>query len=73
MVGLYFLSRGSDRIGAVQKTLEALIIPLMVVGTVLNPQTWLGRLLELAPVRYGLIDVPKTAHTVLHELVARAI
>ncbi len=52
LVALYFLSRGSDRIGAVQKTLEALIIPLMVVGTVLNPQTWLGRLLELAPVRY---------------------
>jgi peptidoglycan/LPS O-acetylase OafA/YrhL len=52
LAGFYFLSRGSDHIEAIQKTVQSLVIPLIVTGTVLNPQTWIGRLLELAPLRF---------------------
>ena len=52
LVAFYFLSRGSDRAEAMQKTVQSLFLPLLVTGTVLNPQTWIGRILELAPLRF---------------------
>ena len=52
LVAFYFLSRGSDRIEAIQKTIQSLVIPLIVTGTVLNPHTWMGRILEVAPMRF---------------------
>ncbi|MGA3240067.1 MAG: acyltransferase [Bryobacteraceae bacterium] len=55
LVGLvcasYLASRGSARVEAVQKTVQSMALPLIVLGTVLNPLGYLGRFLEAPPLR----------------------
>jgi peptidoglycan/LPS O-acetylase OafA/YrhL len=55
LVGLigafYFVTRGSEHLEAVQKTVQSIALPLIVVGTVLNPSGYLGRFLELPLLR----------------------
>lgn len=45
-------SRSQGSLEAAQKSLQALVVPLIVIGTVLNSGSWLGKILELSPLRF---------------------
>jgi peptidoglycan/LPS O-acetylase OafA/YrhL len=45
-------SRSQGSFEAAQKSLQALVVPLIVIGTVLNSGSWLGKILELSPLRF---------------------
>jgi peptidoglycan/LPS O-acetylase OafA/YrhL len=53
LIGLtYFASRSWASADAAHKTLQAMVIPLIVTGTALNSESWPGRILECRPLRF---------------------
>jgi len=52
VLAFHLASHGSGRLKAVQETIQSIALPLIVLGTVLNPLGYLGRFLETAPLRF---------------------
>lgn len=46
------LATGGKTYTPAGRAIQSILMPCVIVATILNPRTWLGRLLELAPLRW---------------------